>query len=300
MTELKSRSVALSVSDAPDRARLGFPAREVDRALFSICTVLVRTGAKIVYAGNLDPDGLTFSMFRHLTGAYASAQEVPFIHIVPEPILRSASFDGLVSALREGAAVVETRIHIEDNLLPIRAVEDGLRLGKGGSRIRLGNDAEFKSWLDARKTLDSISAYSAARKAMTEVSDARVVLGGKMGLLNNPGDTYQGAMPGIVEEAILALEAGMPCVPLGAFGGAARDVAIALDLLDPSKRVPRGEQSPTYDPSLGQVAALRDRIPGALRPALMALADDDRGDPMAYDVAVALEQWLNLKTSARA
>ncbi len=41
MTALKGRSVALSVSDAPDRARLGLPSREVDRALFSICTVLV-------------------------------------------------------------------------------------------------------------------------------------------------------------------------------------------------------------------------------------------------------------------
>lgn len=292
MTALKGKSVAVSVSDAPDRARLGLPAREVDRALFSICTVLVRAGAKIVYAGNLDPNGLTFSMFRHLTGAYASAQEAPFIHIVPEPILRGASFEGLVSALREEAAVVETRIHIEDNLLPIRAVEDGLRVGKGGSRIRLGNVAEFKSWLDARQALDSVPAYSAARKAMTEVSEARVVLGGKMGLLNKPGDAYEGAMPGIIEEAIFALEAGIPCVPLGAFGGAARDVAIALDLLDPSKRVPRGEQSPTYSPSLEQVAVLRDRIPKALRPALEALADDDRSEPMAYDVADALDRWL--------
>lgn len=71
---------------------------------------------------------------------------------------------------------------------------------------------------------------------------------------------------------------------------------IALDLLDPSKRIPRGEQSPTCAPSLGQVAALRDSIPGALRPALMALADYDRGEPMAYDVADALERWLSLKT----
>jgi len=185
-------------------------------------------------------------------------------------------------------------------LLSIRSVDDGLRVGKGDSIIRLRNDAEFKNWLDARKGLDSVSAYSAARKAMTEVSDARVVLGGKMGLLNNPGDTYHGAMPGIIEEAIFALEAGMPCVPLGAFGGAARDVAIALDLLDPSKRVPRGEQSPTYDSSLRRVAAFHGSIPGALRPALIALADDDRGEPMAYEVAHSLEQWLSLKTSAHA
>lgn len=293
MTALKGRSVALSVSDAPDRARLGLPSREVDRALFSICTVLVRAGAKIVYAGNLDPKGLTFSMFRHLTGAYAAAYEAPFIHIVPEPVLRGTSFEGLVSALQEGSAIVRTLIHIEDNLLPVRAVEDGLRIGEGQSRIRLADDAQFSNWLNARIAVDSVTAFSLARKAMTNVSDARVLLGGKMGLLNHPSDAYLGAMPGIVEEAILALEAGLPCVPLGAFGGAARDVAIALDLLDSSKRIPRGQQSPTYGPSLKQIAALRDKIPDTLRSTLAALADDDRGEPMAYDVAHTLVRWLS-------
>jgi SLOG cluster2 len=292
LTALTGKSVALSASDAPDRARLGLPAREVDRALFSVCTVLVRAGARIVYAGNLDPKGLTFGMFRHLTGAYAAAHKAPFIHIVPEPILRAASFDTLLSALREGAAVVATLIHIEDSLLPIRAVEDGLRIGEGRSRIRLADHAQFENWLNARKAVDSATAFSLARKAMTEVSDARILLGGKMGLLHHLSDAYQGAMPGIVEEAIFALEAGLPCVPLGAFGGAARDVAIALNLLESSKRVPRGEQSSTYSPSLEQVAALRDSIPDTLRPALAELADDDRGEPMAYEVAQILERWL--------
>lgn len=297
MTALKGRSVALSVSDAPDRARLGLPAREVDRALFSICTVLVRAGARIVYAGNLDPNGLTFSMFRHLTGAYAATNDAPFIHIVPEPILRGASFDGLVSALQEGATVVETRVHIENSLIPIRAVENGLRVGEGKSRVRLADDTQFKRWLESKRVTEKVNAYSAARKAMTDVSHARVVLGGKMGLLDYPSDAYQGTMPGIIEEALFALEAGMPCVPLGAFGGAARDAAIALNLLDPAKRVPRGRQLPTYSPSLELLAGLRDAIPVDLRPALTALADDDRSEPMAYDLAETIVQWLTYTTS---
>jgi hypothetical protein len=294
MTALKGKLVAISVSDAPDRARLGLPSREVDRALFSICTVLVRAGAKIVYAGNLDPDGLTFRMFRHLAGAYASAQDRPFIHIVPEPILRNALFNGLASALREGAPVVETFIHLEDNLIPIRAVEDGVRVGKGASRLTLGGDAEFQDWLGARRVLDSVGAYTASRWATTALSDARVVLGGKMGVLDEPEDAYQGIMPGIVEEAIFALEARKPCIPLGAYGGAARDVAIALELLDASKRVPRGKQLATYEPSLERVAGLRDKIPSSLHPALAALADNDRGETMAFEVASVLTRWLNL------
>lgn len=292
MTSLKGKLVALSVSDAPDRARLGLPAREVDRALFSICTVMVRSGAKIVYGGNLDPNGLTFSMFRHLAGAYVAAQEAPFVHIIPEPVFRRASFDALVSALREGASVVKTHAHIDGELIPVRTVEDGLRVGRGASSTRIRSVGDFRSWLDAKPKFDSALAFSAAREAMTRISDARVVLGGKMGLLNNPRDAYQGAMPGVVEEALLALAADLPCVPLGAFGGAARDVAIALDLLEPAKRVPRSEQSPTYAPSLDQVAAYRDKIPVDLRPDLASLADDDRGEPMAYDIADLLERWL--------
>ncbi|WP_115855642.1 hypothetical protein [Kushneria indalinina] len=293
MTALKGKSVALSVSDAPDRARLGLPAREVDRALFSICTVLVRAGAKIVYGGNLDPDGLTFGMFRHLAGAYVADGTVPFVHIIPEPVLRKASFDELISALREGASVVETQAHIDGALVPLRSVEDGLRAGKGATSIRIQSEGEFNSWLDTKPRLDDPSAFSAARKAMTDISDARVVLGGKMGLLDDPNDMYQGDMPGIVEEALLALKAYQPCVPLGAFGGSARDVAIALNLLDPAKRVPRGEQSPTYSPSLDQIAAWQSTISDDLRPDLVSLADDDRGEPMAYDIADLLRRWVS-------
>ena len=68
---LDGNLIAISVSDAPDRARLGFSQREIDRAVVTICTALVRGGASIVYGGNLDPAGYTFKIFRNLAGAYA-------------------------------------------------------------------------------------------------------------------------------------------------------------------------------------------------------------------------------------
>ena len=54
---LEGRMIAISIGDAPDRGRLGYPQREVDRVLLSVCTALVRAGARIVYGGNLDPAG---------------------------------------------------------------------------------------------------------------------------------------------------------------------------------------------------------------------------------------------------
>lgn len=293
MKTLDGKLIALSISDAPDRLRLGFPAREVDRALFTLCTVLVRAGAKIVYGGNLEQNGFTFSMFRHLKGAYAASQDTPFLHIVPEPVLRDSSLDSFSRMLKESAAVVETLIQIETKLMPVRYIENGVRIGKGSSAVRLTESDEFQSWLGGYTLTDVAQAFSLSRKSTTDISDARIVLGGKMGVLSIASDKYLGSMPGIVEEAILALETNKPCVPLGAFGGAARDVAIALNLLEDSKRVPRGKQLSTYWQSIEKVSQLRAKIPNEIRPALSVLADDDRGEALAYEAANALRLWFN-------
>jgi hypothetical protein len=64
-------------------------------------------------------------------------------------------------------------------------------------------------------------SLSAMRQQIIPETGARVVLGGKP-------DNFMGAMPGIVEEALLAIRARQPLFILGAFGGAARLVADAI------------------------------------------------------------------------
>src|SRR5215207_3550676 len=108
MRVLEGKVVGLSISDAPDRARLGFPDREIDRLLFSICTVLIRSGARILYAGDLRSSGYTFKLFRHLAGAYAGQGERPFIHVVPEPVLRRVPYDDWLDALKESRGIART------------------------------------------------------------------------------------------------------------------------------------------------------------------------------------------------
>lgn len=65
---------------------------------------------------------------------------------------------------------------------------------------------------------------TAMRGVLTDVSDARVVLGGKV-------TDFKGRMPGVAEEALAALRARQPLFLLGGFGGCARDIAVALGLL---------------------------------------------------------------------
>ena len=63
------------------------------------------------------------------------------------------------------------------------------------------------------------------RKLMREQTGARLVLGGKF-------DGYKGAMPGVAEDALLAMKAKPPVFLVGGFGGCARDIAETLDIAD--------------------------------------------------------------------
>ena len=62
------------------------------------------------------------------------------------------------------------------------------------------------------------------RHYVTSNSDARVLLGGKL-------RGYRGSIPGVIEEAILAVTATQPLCVAGGFGGA----ATAANALDPDQ-----------------------------------------------------------------
>jgi hypothetical protein len=81
-----------------------------------------------------------------------------------------------------------------------------------------------------RQSPDPARALTALRRHMTAIADARVVVGGRL-------TGYQGSAPGVVEEAVLAADAGRPIYAAGGFGGAALSVARALGA-DPHRWAP--------------------------------------------------------------
>jgi hypothetical protein len=300
---LHNRMIAISISDAPDRDRLGYPKQEVDRVLLSVCTALVRAGARIVYGGNLDPSGFTFKIFRHLAQAFAvRGPKPPFVHVIPEPVLRRADFDDLASLLKEAEGTVETTAVLAEGrsvgLVPWSETVEGkeVRMIKAtsdhvsGSELKIDSREKLQDWLGPPKSSPS-EAYYTARVAMTRMVSGRVVMGGKMGLTDRPADQYEGKYPGVIEEAILALGEHQPLVTLGAFGGAARDLAIALELMDKSAKVPRGPQVPSYFAALEEVRSLNDRIPPPAKDVLSQIASDDRAEPLSYAIVRVLERW---------
>jgi hypothetical protein len=291
--KLTGWKVALSVSDASDRARLGFPDREVERALLSICTAIIREGGEILYAGDLQPEHFTFKIFRHLAGAYAGSRETaPFLYVIAEPIARRTPYGDLVVALKLARSVASVRISIGGNLTSVRPSGDHLIVGAVGEiRQTISNEAQWDDWLQSQIGQSDTEAYTAVRQVIAAEADARVAMGGKMGILELLEDRFEGRVPGIIEEAAMTLEADKPLVLLGAYGGATRDCAIALKLMDPADRVPRGTQQPGYDDAIAHIAALGDRIPAPVRPDLQRIAHDDRSEPMAFAVCDVFVRW---------
>ena len=291
--KLKGWKVALSVSDAPDRARLGFPQREVERTLLAVCTAIIREGGEIMYAGDLQPEHFTFKIFRHLAGAYAGSRETaPFFYIIAEPIARRIQFLDFVAALKLARNVASIRLSSADKLTSVRL--SGEHLIVGGveeARQTISTEDEWNDWLKNQPGQSDADAYTAVRRAIAAEADARVAMGGKMGVVGLPEDRYEGRMPGVIEEAVMTLEVDKPLVLLGAYGGATRDCAIALELMDPRARVPRGAQQSGYNDAIAHIAALVDRIPALVRPDLQDIANDDRSEPTAFAVCDLFVRW---------
>src|ERR1700752_4109286 len=94
------------------------------------------------------------------------------------------------------------------------------------------------------------------RKRMTEDCDARILLGGKV-------SGFEGSMPGIAEEALLAFEAKKPLFLLGGFGGCARDIIAELGHHEGWPRRSAGEVGPQYRDGY-EAAMVRLRQVGSL------------------------------------
>jgi hypothetical protein len=97
-----------------------------------------------------------------------------------------------------------------------------------------------------RPTAGPPADLAAMRAAMEDAVTARIIIGGRV-------VGYAGRRPGILEEALLALQRNHPLFPLGGFGGAARDTAIALGLLPPKDALDHLGIRPDYEETLAQI-----------------------------------------------
>ncbi len=294
-TILENVHVQISASLPPDHLKLSIPPREFDRAMLTVCMSLVRAGATVVYGGDLRPDGITFKIFRHLARAYADVGRVPFVHVISFPSIARMPYEKLAEALRERRGTCRTCVCAGDELLSVTLGDEELVVGEGDATVRLVDQADLTAWIEGLGTVNNAADMSRARASVSAFVDACVAIGGKMGLLDNEGDQFSGAMPGIVEEVLLALNSGKPVIPLAAYGGSTRDLAISLQLLPEDQRVPRGRQAPSYWEALSAAAAARSLIPDSIIDALQTIAVDDRAEMISRATVDAIHIWRKLQ-----
>ncbi len=211
LPELASRDaltgmrIGISVSDSDDLSRLGLSKAHAEIAVGEIARAILIAGGSLVYGGRIKPSGFT-KYLMHEVSRYGRAQNALTLCLAA-PEHRKLSHDELDSADRE----LGTKGRI-------------VCLDEEGSPI----DSILSTKPAAPQPLDedvAADAYSSLRTYMGTITDARVFLGGNLG-------TFAGSAPGIIDEAIVAVEKRQPILVAAGFGGASALVSRHLQIDD--------------------------------------------------------------------
>jgi hypothetical protein len=188
-------TVGLSVSESADLPRLGLSARHCELAVAELARAILIAGGSIVYGGRLGPGTFTEILLDEVA-RYGDARHALTICLADSEHRKLPDDE-----LREQ----RTRLSMSAEI----ACLDGQ-----GNPINRPHDP----LPPAAKPAEALSGM---RRHITALCDARVVVGGRL-------TGYQGAMPGVVEEAILSLRAKQRLYVAGGFGGAAAAIARTL------------------------------------------------------------------------
>lgn len=188
-------TVGLSVSESADLRRLGLSSRHCELAIAELARAIVIAGGNIVYGGRLGAGTFTEILLDEVA-RYGDARHALTICLADSEHRKLADDE-----LRQH----RTRLSMSAEIVCLD--------GQGNPLNRPGDPLPAAA--------EPPAALSAMRRHVTEVSDARVVVGGRL-------TDYQGAMPGVLEEAILSLRSNQRLYVAGGFGGAAAAIARAL------------------------------------------------------------------------
>jgi hypothetical protein len=228
--------LGVSVSVTPDLARLGLGEIHLRLALGEIARVVLLAGGRLVYGGRLDPEGYTAFLQGELE-KYARRDQ-PLVVCLAWQEHRELALGQLKAAERE-LGLYGRIVYLDRDGVPIAA-----DAGRGEAPARI-SDVVIRA-----------QALTALRRYLVSESDARVLVGGRR-------SGFQGAMPGVIEEALIAIQARQPVFLAAGFGGATWDVARVVGLA-PSEWPSLSESAPDNGlVALAQAAHVADWRAGA-------------------------------------
>ena len=199
-----SKVIGISISDSPDLKRLGFSDSHLQGSLIEISRHLLAQGASVAYGGDLRPGGFTQDLVEMVKAYNKQTTERG------EKILNFLAWPLHLVAPVEWQAQYKNEVSIQAIPLP-EELKQSFQINEQNF---LGSDSTINRYIWFR-------CLTAMRERMVEQIDARILLGGQV-------TGYKGAVPGIAEEAALAITHHKPLFVLGAFGGCARAVGEAI------------------------------------------------------------------------
>lgn len=203
--------IGVSIGDSEDLPRLGLTLMHQQLVLRELARTVLLGGGALAYGGHLIPNGFTAFLMDELS-RYAQAGVLDGSDELPELLVclaftvhRRNSLDELRAARRQLGLYGELRC------LDLQ----GAPLADPWSGRGEAGDGDAERALHER-------AMTSLRRHLTALCTARLVVGGRR-------RDYSGELPGIVEETLLALDAGQPVFLAAGMGGAALDIAARLD-----------------------------------------------------------------------
>src|SRR6476661_510160 len=206
---LANQTIALSISESADLSVLGLAPEHLQDAMAEVARYLLASGARLIYGGDLRPEGFTEVLFelvaRHRRDANEGDNRLGVDNILAWPVhinMHAEEMNRLSAALDGLANLVY--LNMDGTVMPLEE--------RKTVRPREASSDEWKRGL------------STMRSRLIESSDARIILGGVT-------TGFKGRMPGVAEEALYSLQARQPLYLLAGFGGCTQDLAEILSLL---------------------------------------------------------------------
>jgi hypothetical protein len=243
-------TIALSVSESPDLEVLGLFNDEDKKVLSAILTPLIYGGARIAYGGRIEPHAFTNftqEISAQLAAAYRESggppEKRPYIHYLRDNDARR----GQGGAARLLAHALKLGSYSEIRLL--RGLAANAILLPSGPAVdvyvdrRLVGAVEEAAELMAVPRVAEIFSDATGRDELADMravmardTQARIIMGGRVA-------GGAGGTSGVVAEALATLKVDKPLLVVGGIGGASRDVASTLGLIDDEEELVQREDS---------------------------------------------------------
>lgn len=211
MTELLPRDgldgyrVGISVSESADLTRLGLLENHFRLAVGEISRAVFLADGTLAYGGHLEPEGYTPFLAQELQRFGSKRHRL--LVCLAWPVHRQLSLDDLAtrkSALGRGT--------------------DTVYLDPSGTEIAPDTDRGKEPVPVTDQGLE-MRSLTAMRRYMLGRTSGRVLIGGKRA-------GFRGQYPGLLEEALISLDARQPLYLAGGFGGVTADIAETLGIGD--------------------------------------------------------------------